>query len=69
MIRYSDWLRSGPPRGWSSGTKVFFSSSRLALTPEGKRQLPRPRYWWEDNIKMDLKREGIGWYGLNGYGS
>jgi hypothetical protein len=23
--------------------------------PEGKRQLQRPRYWWVDNIKMDLR--------------
>jgi hypothetical protein len=24
---------------------------------EGKRQLGRTRYWWEDNIKMDLKNK------------
>jgi hypothetical protein len=25
--------------------------------PEGKRPLGRPKFRWEDNIKMDLKRE------------
>jgi len=33
--------------------------------PEGKRQLGRPRYRWEDNIKMDLQEVGCGvWTGL-----
>jgi len=27
--------------------------------PEGKRPLGRPRYIWEDNIKMDLQE--VGW--------
>jgi hypothetical protein len=27
--------------------------------PEGKRPLARPRYRWEDNIKMDLGEIGI----------
>jgi hypothetical protein len=27
--------------------------------PEGKRPLGRPRGWWEDGIRMDLR--GIGW--------
>jgi hypothetical protein len=27
--------------------------------PEGKRPRGRPRRWWEDNIKMDLRE--IGW--------
>jgi hypothetical protein len=31
--------------------------------PERKRPLGRPRYSWEDNIRMDL--DGMGWYGLN----
>jgi hypothetical protein len=26
---------------------------------EGKRPLGRPRRWWEDNIKMDLREIGI----------
>jgi hypothetical protein len=28
--------------------------------PEGKRQLGRPRYRWEGNIKMDLQEVGLG---------
>jgi hypothetical protein len=33
----------------------------LVGKPEGKRPLGRPRRWWVDNIKMDLRE--IGWYG------
>jgi len=34
--------------------------------PEGKRPLVRPRYEWEDNIKMDLEEIGWeAWTGLN----
>jgi hypothetical protein len=29
--------------------------------PEGKRPLGRPRHRRVDNIKMDLKRDRIGW--------
>jgi len=28
--------------------------------PEGKRPLGKPRYRWEDNIKMDLQEVGCG---------
>ena len=28
--------------------------------PEGKRPLGRPRRRWEDNVKMDLQKEGCG---------
>jgi hypothetical protein len=34
---------------------------------EGKRPLGRPRRWWEDNIKMDLREmwiEGANWIRL-----
>jgi hypothetical protein len=31
----------------------------LGGRPEGKRPLGRPRYRWEDNIKMDLRGTGI----------
>jgi len=31
--------------------------------PEVKRLLERPRYGWEDNIRMDLW--GIGWEGVH----
>jgi hypothetical protein len=32
--------------------------------PEGKRPLGRLRSRWEDNIKINLKRERMEWYGL-----
>jgi hypothetical protein len=32
--------------------------------PEGKTPQGRPRHWWEDNIKMDL-RGRMGWNGLD----
>jgi hypothetical protein len=33
----------------------------LVGKPEGKKPLGRPRRWWVDNIKMDLRK--IGWDG------
>jgi hypothetical protein len=33
--------------------------------PEGKRPLGRSRRKWVDNIKMDLQRDRMGWYGLD----
>ena len=39
----------------------------LVGKPEGKRPLGRPRYRWENNIKMDLKGVGCepgGWVAL-----
>jgi hypothetical protein len=39
----------------------------LAVKPEGKRHLGRPRRRWEDNIRMDLQEGGCGcedWIGL-----
>jgi hypothetical protein len=43
----------------------------LVGRPEGKRPLGRPRYRWEDNIKMDLREIGIDganwiWLALDG---
>jgi hypothetical protein len=32
---------------------------------EGKRPLGRPRRRWMANIKINLKRERMGWYGLD----
>jgi hypothetical protein len=32
---------------------------------EGKRPLGRPRRGWVDNNKMDLKRDRMGWHGLD----
>jgi hypothetical protein len=37
--------------------------------PEGKRPLGRPRRRWMDNIKIDLKRDGMKWYRLDRSGS
>jgi hypothetical protein len=31
--------------------------------PEGKRTLERPRRWWVDNIKIDLRETG--WDGMD----
>jgi hypothetical protein len=39
----------------------------LGGRPEGKRPLGRPRYRWEDNIKMDLREiviDGVNWIRL-----
>jgi hypothetical protein len=33
--------------------------------PDGKGPLGRPRDMWEDNIRMDLRGVGWGWYGLD----
>jgi hypothetical protein len=33
----------------------------LVGKPEGKRPLGRPRRMWVDNIKIDLKRDRMGW--------
>jgi hypothetical protein len=41
----------------------------LVGKPEGKRPLGRRRRRWEDNIKMDHKRDRMGWYGLDRSGS
>jgi hypothetical protein len=40
----------------------------LVVKPEGKRPLGRPRYRWEDNIKLDLQEVVCGdmdWIGLD----
>jgi hypothetical protein len=36
----------------------------LVGKPEGKRPLGRPRCRWVNNIKMDLRCEGVVWTGL-----
>jgi hypothetical protein len=37
----------------------------LVGKPEGKRPLGIPKHKWVDNIKMDLKRDRMVWYGLD----
>jgi hypothetical protein len=41
----------------------------LVEKPNGKRPLGRARRRWEDNIKMDLREIGGGWYGQDSSGS
>jgi hypothetical protein len=41
----------------------------LVGKPEGKRPLGRPRYRWEDGIRMDLREIGLGGCGLDSTGS
>jgi hypothetical protein len=41
----------------------------LVGTPEGKIPLGRPKRRWVDNIKMVVKRDRVGWYGLYRSGS
>jgi hypothetical protein len=36
----------------------------LVAKPEGKRPLGKLRRRWVYNIKMDLKRDKVGWYGI-----
>jgi hypothetical protein len=36
----------------------------LVGKPEGKRPLGRPRRRWVDNIKMDVRENGMLWIGL-----
>jgi hypothetical protein len=37
----------------------------LMEKPEGKRPLGRSARRWVDNIKMDIKRDRMGWCGLD----
>jgi hypothetical protein len=38
----------------------------LVGKPEGNRPLGRPRRWWEDGIRMDLREIGLGgWIGFD----
>jgi hypothetical protein len=41
----------------------------LVGKPEGKRPLGRPRRRWEDGIRMDLRKIGLGGCGLDSTGS
>jgi hypothetical protein len=41
----------------------------LVGRPEGKRPLGCPRHAWVANIKMELGKIGLGWYGLDLIGS
>jgi hypothetical protein len=39
----------------------------LVEKPDGKRPLGRPRHRSVDNIKIDLKRDRMGWGGMDQY--
>jgi hypothetical protein len=39
------------------------------LVGSQKRPLGRPQRRWMDNIKIDLKRDRMGWYGMDRSGS
>jgi hypothetical protein len=41
--------------GYITGTEMRNAYTVLLWKPEGKRQLWRSGYRWEDNIKMDLQ--------------
>jgi hypothetical protein len=41
----------------------------LVGKPEGKRPLGRPRRWWEDGIRIDLREIGLGGGGLDSTGA
>jgi hypothetical protein len=42
-------------KGWAQMGEMRNSYKILVGKPEGKRPRGRPRHWWEDNIKMNLK--------------
>jgi hypothetical protein len=50
-------------RMWWAGHLAHMEEMRNAYSvlvgkPEGKRPLGRPRHWWEDSIRMDLREIG-----------
>jgi hypothetical protein len=52
---------------WCAWGEVRGAYNILVGRPEGRRPLGRPRRRWEDNIKMDLREQGMGmWVGLIG---
>jgi hypothetical protein len=56
--------------GHAARTGEKRNASRILLgKPEGKRPLGRPKCGWENNIKMNLKRVRMRWYGLESSGS
>jgi hypothetical protein len=49
---------------WHAWRKKMNAYGILVVTTEGKRPLERPRHNWEDNIKMNLREDGMIWTGL-----
>jgi hypothetical protein len=56
-------------RACSTNGETRNSYRILVGKPEGKIPLGRPRCRWVNSIKMDLKRDRMGWYGLDRSGS
>jgi hypothetical protein len=50
-------------RAYSTNGEKRNAYNILVGKPEGKRPVGRPRHWWVDNIKMDLRE--IGWDGMD----
>jgi hypothetical protein len=55
-------------RAYSTNVDKRNTYRTLVGKPEGKKPLGRPRRSWVDNIKMDLKTDRMGWYGLDSCG-
>jgi hypothetical protein len=49
----------------TNGEKRVNAYRILVGKPEGGRPLGKPRRRWVDNINMNLKRDRMGWYGLD----
>jgi hypothetical protein len=49
--------------------KVRSAYNILVGRPEGRRPLERPRLRWEDNIKMDLRKNSVWGCGWDSFGS
>jgi hypothetical protein len=47
-------------RACSTNEEKIITCRILVGKSEGKRPLGRPRHWWVDNIKMDLRETGWG---------
>jgi hypothetical protein len=61
-----DWIELAQDRDqWRALMNTVMNLGK----PEGKRPLGRPRRRWVANIKMDLKRDRVGWCGLDETGS
>jgi len=62
-LRIKSWVEAGQVACMGERQGVY---KVLVGETEGKKPLRRPRYRWEDSIKMDLQELGLGraWTGL-----
>jgi hypothetical protein len=56
-------------RGCSTNGEKKNAYRILVGKPEGKIPLGRKRCKWVDNIKIDLMRDRMRWYGMDRFGS